>query len=302
MAGPIHYEVYVRKSAPSSWTLLIATEDRKHAIETAEEQPGPSRHRLARDQGDAGPRDDGVQLLDNPDAGRAGGAKEEGRRQGGPAGLQQSGRTLLALCPRPDRPGAGGLAETRGRDRLRTAASPGCGRTAGGGGGRASARHPEGRGPGKPGDGPGGARRRAPLSEAGRAGDGAAAQGRARRRLSVAGGPLHRRSGPSAGGRTRPRLRHGRRRRRRAKEFARRPHAAGRLDGPDGRRARRRPAARPGRGGGRADRCRNAGGANQSDRSARTVAGPGLPIWRPSSAWSRRPRWIRFYAWTRVWR
>ncbi|WP_425986411.1 hypothetical protein [Brevundimonas sp. TWP1-2-1b1] len=38
MAGPIHYEVYVRKSAPSSWTLLIATEDRKHAIETAEDQ------------------------------------------------------------------------------------------------------------------------------------------------------------------------------------------------------------------------------------------------------------------------
>jgi hypothetical protein len=38
MAGPIHYEVYVRKSAPSSWVLLIATEDRKHAIETAEDQ------------------------------------------------------------------------------------------------------------------------------------------------------------------------------------------------------------------------------------------------------------------------
>ena len=38
MAGPIHYEVYVRKSAPSFWTLLIATEDRKHAIETAEDQ------------------------------------------------------------------------------------------------------------------------------------------------------------------------------------------------------------------------------------------------------------------------
>jgi len=38
MAGPIHYEVYVRKNAPSSWTLLIATEDRKHAIETAEDQ------------------------------------------------------------------------------------------------------------------------------------------------------------------------------------------------------------------------------------------------------------------------
>ncbi|MEN5363414.1 hypothetical protein [Brevundimonas intermedia] len=38
MAGPIHYEVYVRKSAPSAWALLIATEDRKHAIETAEDQ------------------------------------------------------------------------------------------------------------------------------------------------------------------------------------------------------------------------------------------------------------------------
>lgn len=38
MAGPIHYEVYVRKTAPSAWALLIATEDRKHAIETAEDQ------------------------------------------------------------------------------------------------------------------------------------------------------------------------------------------------------------------------------------------------------------------------
>ena len=38
MAGPIHYEVYVRKTAPSAWTLLIATENRKHAIETAEDQ------------------------------------------------------------------------------------------------------------------------------------------------------------------------------------------------------------------------------------------------------------------------
>jgi len=38
MAGPIHYEVYVRKSAPSAWSLLIASEDRKHAIETAEDQ------------------------------------------------------------------------------------------------------------------------------------------------------------------------------------------------------------------------------------------------------------------------
>ena len=38
MAGPIHYEVYVRKTAPSAWSLLIATEDRKHAMETAEDQ------------------------------------------------------------------------------------------------------------------------------------------------------------------------------------------------------------------------------------------------------------------------
>ncbi len=37
MAGPVHYEVYHRKTAPAAWTLLIATEDRKHAIETAEE-------------------------------------------------------------------------------------------------------------------------------------------------------------------------------------------------------------------------------------------------------------------------
>lgn len=38
MAGPIHYEVYVRRTAPSAWALLIATEDRKHALETAEDQ------------------------------------------------------------------------------------------------------------------------------------------------------------------------------------------------------------------------------------------------------------------------
>lgn len=38
MAGPIHYEVYVRRTAPAAWTLLIATEDRKTALETAEEQ------------------------------------------------------------------------------------------------------------------------------------------------------------------------------------------------------------------------------------------------------------------------
>ncbi|CAN5193577.1 hypothetical protein BH10PSE1_BH10PSE1_10090 [soil metagenome] len=37
MAGPIHYEVYIRKSAPSPWSLMTATEDRSHATETAEE-------------------------------------------------------------------------------------------------------------------------------------------------------------------------------------------------------------------------------------------------------------------------
>lgn len=37
MAGPIHYEVYIRKTAPSSWTLQIATEHRAHAIDTAED-------------------------------------------------------------------------------------------------------------------------------------------------------------------------------------------------------------------------------------------------------------------------
>jgi hypothetical protein len=37
MAGPVHYEVYIRKTAPSPWTLMLATEGRKHAVETAEE-------------------------------------------------------------------------------------------------------------------------------------------------------------------------------------------------------------------------------------------------------------------------
>ncbi len=37
MAGPVHYELYHRKTPPAPWTLLIATEDRKHAIEQAEE-------------------------------------------------------------------------------------------------------------------------------------------------------------------------------------------------------------------------------------------------------------------------
>lgn len=37
MAGPVHYEVYVRKTAPAPWSLQMATEDRAHAIQTAEE-------------------------------------------------------------------------------------------------------------------------------------------------------------------------------------------------------------------------------------------------------------------------
>lgn len=37
MAGPVHYEVYIRKTAPAPWSLLMATEDRANATETAEE-------------------------------------------------------------------------------------------------------------------------------------------------------------------------------------------------------------------------------------------------------------------------
>ena len=37
MAGPVHYEVYIRKTAPAPWALQMATEDRAHAIQTAEE-------------------------------------------------------------------------------------------------------------------------------------------------------------------------------------------------------------------------------------------------------------------------
>ena len=37
MAGPVHYEVYIRKTAPAPWALQVATENRAHAIETAEE-------------------------------------------------------------------------------------------------------------------------------------------------------------------------------------------------------------------------------------------------------------------------
>lgn len=37
MAGPVHYEIYIRKTPPASWSLSMATEDRKTAIETAED-------------------------------------------------------------------------------------------------------------------------------------------------------------------------------------------------------------------------------------------------------------------------
>lgn len=37
MANPVHYEIYIRKTAPSPWTLLQATENRKHAVEVAED-------------------------------------------------------------------------------------------------------------------------------------------------------------------------------------------------------------------------------------------------------------------------
>jgi hypothetical protein len=37
MAGPVHYEIYVRKTAPAPWSLLQATENRQQAIEVAED-------------------------------------------------------------------------------------------------------------------------------------------------------------------------------------------------------------------------------------------------------------------------
>ncbi|MDQ8027317.1 MAG: hypothetical protein REJ23_01215 [Brevundimonas sp.] len=37
MAGPVHYEVYIRRTAPSPWALEIATEHRAHAMDTAED-------------------------------------------------------------------------------------------------------------------------------------------------------------------------------------------------------------------------------------------------------------------------
>lgn len=37
MSGAVHYEVFIRKTAPAPWSLLMATEDRAQAIETAED-------------------------------------------------------------------------------------------------------------------------------------------------------------------------------------------------------------------------------------------------------------------------
>ena len=37
MAGPVHYEVYVRKTPPAPWSLQMATEDRAQAIQIAED-------------------------------------------------------------------------------------------------------------------------------------------------------------------------------------------------------------------------------------------------------------------------
>jgi hypothetical protein len=37
MSGAVHYEVFIRKTAPAPWSLLMATEDRKIAVETAED-------------------------------------------------------------------------------------------------------------------------------------------------------------------------------------------------------------------------------------------------------------------------
>lgn len=37
MAGPVHYELYIRKTAPAPWSLMLATEERKAALDAAEE-------------------------------------------------------------------------------------------------------------------------------------------------------------------------------------------------------------------------------------------------------------------------
>ena len=43
MAGSVHYEVYVRKTAPAPWTLQMATEDRTTAVQTAEDMLADNR-------------------------------------------------------------------------------------------------------------------------------------------------------------------------------------------------------------------------------------------------------------------
>ena len=43
MAGPVHYEVYIRKTAPAPWSLQMATEDRAQAIQTAEDMLSDAR-------------------------------------------------------------------------------------------------------------------------------------------------------------------------------------------------------------------------------------------------------------------
>ncbi|MBU1348217.1 MAG: hypothetical protein KKA16_14855 [Alphaproteobacteria bacterium] len=37
MSGTVHYELYIRKTGPAPWTLMLATEERKQAVEQAEE-------------------------------------------------------------------------------------------------------------------------------------------------------------------------------------------------------------------------------------------------------------------------
>jgi hypothetical protein len=37
MAGPVHYEIYIRRTPPDDWSLSQATEDRRRAMETAED-------------------------------------------------------------------------------------------------------------------------------------------------------------------------------------------------------------------------------------------------------------------------
>ncbi|HAC01045.1 MAG TPA: hypothetical protein DCF67_05960, partial [Brevundimonas sp.] len=36
MAGPVHYEIYIRRTAPADWSLHQAVEDRRQAVDAAE--------------------------------------------------------------------------------------------------------------------------------------------------------------------------------------------------------------------------------------------------------------------------